>query len=393
MSKNKRELTQAVKKAAKNPKFFIVWFLLLIVFVATASLILCFFGDTLIAKFTSTTPSEYGEIDFTNGLKLDVIDVDQGDAIFISLPDGKTMLIDSGDSGSSRTKFKTYIETYYSNKPKVLDYCILTHPDSDHGYNMQYVFEYLQVNTAYRPNVYYDGVDTDIPEDAWVISETDRNKKLFYKNYIECLYSEPNCEVIVSKAGLSIDGSGYTFTFYSPNQNFYSDSNDYSPIIVLEYLGKRVCLTGDAESENESEVVSTIPECDVLKAGHHGSRTSTNDAFLNKVKPKYVLVSCGTGNSYGHPHQEFLDRVNACGSVEHVFRTDNVGTISMYINSDLANKNLIYFNCLSEEDIDGNKLTKETLIIIVDGVIFCVFVSVLFVNNAISVTKKRSKRK
>lgn len=390
MAKNKRGLEQTVKKAAKNPKFFVAWFLLLLVFVATASLILWFCGDAIINKLYPQTPSQYGEIDFSNGLKIDVIDVGQGDAIFINLPDGKTMLIDSGDSGSSRTKFTAYIEEYYSSKPKVLDYCILTHPDSDHGYNMAYVFEYLQVNTAYRPNVYFESENTEIPEGAKVLKETE---KQFYKKYVECLYSEPNCQVIVSAAGLEIEGTGYTFTFYSPNKNYYSDYNNYSPIIVLEYLGKRVCLTGDAETANEAEVVGSIPKCDVLKAGHHGSDTSSTEKFLNKVLPTYVLVSCGAGNKYGHPKPEFLERVNACPSVEHVFRTDEVGTITMYINSELVSKNLIYFNSLSEEDLNNNKLTKETLIIVADGVIVCTFIAVLVVHNAAYDTKKQRKRK
>jgi competence protein ComEC len=90
-------------------------------------------------------------------------------------------------------------------------------------------------------------------------------------------------------------------------------------------------LTGDMEERNEARLVfnnATILDADVLKAGHHGSRTSSSTAFLNAVTPELVIISLAAGNSYGHPHQEALDRISASGA-QYLLRTDIDGTITL----------------------------------------------------------------
>lgn len=110
--------------------------------------------------------------------------------------------------------------------------------------------------------------------------------------------------------------------------------NDNSVVLKLTYGDFSALLTGDMQETNEVRLVSenaTALDADVLKAGHHGSRTSSSSAFLNAVTPEVVIISLGAGNNYGHPHQEALDRLSATGT-EQIFRTDVDGTITLTTN-------------------------------------------------------------
>ena len=117
------------------------------------------------------------------------------------------------------------------------------------------------------------------------------------------------------------------FKILAPNSSSYKSLNDYSVVIRLTFGNTAFLFTGDAESTSESQILSKGFEIksDVLKVGHHGSSTSTSDRFLKSVSPKYAVISVGKGNSYGHPTQEVLGRLDSY-SVK-VYRTDEVGTI------------------------------------------------------------------
>ena len=102
-----------------------------------------------------------------------------------------------------------------------------------------------------------------------------------------------------------------------------------SVILKSTYGDTSVMFTGDAEKESEEALLKTWKaselKCDVLKAGHHGSSTSSSQEFLDAVSPKIVVISCGEGNKYGHPHKEAMDRFEAAGVT--IYRTDKHGTI------------------------------------------------------------------
>jgi beta-lactamase superfamily II metal-dependent hydrolase len=113
-----------------------------------------------------------------------------------------------------------------------------------------------------------------------------------------------------------------------------AEFNDNSVVLKLTYGQFSALLTGDMEERNEARLVSentTALDADVLKAGHHGSRTSSSSPFLDALTPEVVVISLGAGNTYGHPHQEALDRISAAGA-EHLFRTDVDGTITLTAN-------------------------------------------------------------
>jgi len=117
------------------------------------------------------------------------------------------------------------------------------------------------------------------------------------------------------------------FQVLAPNSSKYKDLNDYSIVIRFEYGNRSFMFTGDAEAHSEKEIINNGLELrsDVLKAGHHGSRSSSSNEFLKKVKPKYAIISCGKDNDYGHPHKEIIERYNKLGI--KMLRTDELGTI------------------------------------------------------------------
>jgi beta-lactamase superfamily II metal-dependent hydrolase len=113
----------------------------------------------------------------------------------------------------------------------------------------------------------------------------------------------------------------------APNSSDYEDTNDYSAVIKLTYNKTSFLLTGDAGNTSEKEMLSKGYDlkADVLKVGHHGSRTSTTAGFLEAVSPSYAVISLATSNEYGHPHKETLKKLSDANI--QVFRTDKSGTV------------------------------------------------------------------
>ena len=281
-------------------------------------------------------------------LNIYFLDVGQGDCMFIVFPDGKTMIIDSGDN-------KSYVREKISSAANKLnittfDYLLLTHSDSDHSGSMKYVFDNFEIKKVFRPNVhstYKDvsnlnpGINPEAVEGGKVQSSAT------YYNFLYSVQAEEGCEEEIfnyesdftgtySLGDISLD---YTFDFLTPtaekNQIAYSDANDYSPIVNLSYNGINIFLTGDAEKTAEAEFLRAYGakfDIDVLKVGHHGSMTSTSQAFIDAVKPEYSVICCGTGNKYMHPRQSLLDRLKAANN--KVFRTDTNGDIVLSVSAE-----------------------------------------------------------
>ena len=113
----------------------------------------------------------------------------------------------------------------------------------------------------------------------------------------------------------------------APNSDAYDELNSYSIVVLLTYGERKFLFMGDAESDSEQEILERFGNvtADVLKCGHHGSSTSTSQAFLDRVSPEYAVISCGRDNSYGHPHQETLERLDRKNVT--VYRTDQQHTV------------------------------------------------------------------
>jgi competence protein ComEC len=233
-------------------------------------------------------------------LRVHYIDVGQGDATFIEFPDDRTMLIDAGDVGYGRT-VTDYIraEGYMS-----LDYIVATHPHADHIGGMTDVLDAMSVGAVYMPRAV---AGTTVYES--LLDKID-NKGL---------------RINTARAGVNVlaDGS-LAVDMLAPNSEKYSDLNDYSAVIMITYGDTKFLFMGDAEILSENEIQGDI-RADVVKAGHHGSNSSSGQGFVDRVNASHVVISVGKGNSYNHPSSAVFKRWENSGA--SVYRTDINGTV------------------------------------------------------------------
>lgn len=236
------------------------------------------------------------------------LDVGQGDANVIELPNGEVMLIDAGIK-SSGDKIVEYIEDLgYSD----IDYVVATHPHADHIGGMAEVIASFDIGTIYMPK-------------AVSTSQT-------YEDLLETI-QDKGLSIHTGKAGVSVlDTDDLTIEMLAPVSDDYSNLNNYSIVLKITYGNTSFLYTGDAEEENLNEITGDI-HADVLKVGHHGSDTSTSASFLEKVTPSYAVISVGEGNSYGHPAEQTIQLLEEY--TQHVYRTDFNGTV--VISSDGVN--------------------------------------------------------
>ncbi len=256
-------------------------------------------------EFISDSSSE---ISTENGrLEVHFIDVGQGSCTLIVGYGStgvieNTMLIDAGYYEYG-TKVQNYIQKLGITS---LDYIIGTHPDSDHIGAMDVIVTKFDCGVILLPEYQRDDIG------AWYYFK----QAMEYKHYT---YSVPSTGSVYSF------GDGY-FTVLSPGK-VYEECNDNSIVIKLQYGDTSFLFPGDAEEIAETDMVSSGCDlsCDVYQVSHHGSNTSTSQAFLDAVSPRYAVISCGEGNDYYHPHGAVLNRLRAAG-VE-IFRTDEQGSV------------------------------------------------------------------
>ncbi len=284
----------------------------------------------------------------TGDLAIHFVNVGQGDCIIIQLPDGANMIIDAGSVYNSNT-IKSLIMDYIDNlQITVFDYMVLTHTDGDHIYYMDDIILNYEIHNFYSPS-----------------TTTSQTETKAYQAYIDARDNETGANYYINKKGLQITGQGYSIDFYSPAQDYYSDVNNYSPIMVLDYAGRKIMFVGDAEKEAEEEFLSNYPDgidVDVLKVGHHGSETSSTQEFLDAVKPEYAVICVNVQQALGkkwiHPNHDVLARL---ANMEcEVYRTDLRGNVVLYITS----LGQMQFVCTMEESESGLIKPVETSTVI-----------------------------
>lgn len=248
------------------------------------------------------TEDEKENYTFSEKLEVHYIDINQGDCTLIKLGD-KAMLIDAGNNG-----YGTMVKQYLKKQGvKKLDYVIGTHPDADHIGGLDVAIYNFDCGTIIMPDY---SKDTKTYDD---VIQTVKNK---------------NYKITEPTAGKVYEFGEAKFTILSPLHYDYGDNaNNYSVSILLEYGNNRFLFTGDCEEEAEMDMLEQYPDlhADVFKAAHHGSNTANSYEFLEAVSPEYIVISCGEGNTYGHPHAEILNNARAMGI--KIFRTDEQGTI------------------------------------------------------------------
>jgi competence protein ComEC len=238
------------------------------------------------------------------------IDVGQGDSILIKSKD-KNVLIDAGE----RNKGEEVALYLKENKVEKLDYIIATHPHSDHIGGLPYIIENFQVSEVIVPEI----IDEKVP-----------TTQIYYE-FLESV-SKKGLLLTPARVGDKYDlGSSY-FEILSPKGNDYDDLNDYSVVINLNHKNNNFLLCGDAETKVEKEMLNDklLRDVDVLKAGHHGSSSSSSNDFLEKIMPEYFVVMCGEGNSYNHPSEKTIEKFASYS--KNIYRTDINGNIMFLSN-------------------------------------------------------------
>ncbi len=236
-------------------------------------------------------------------IELHIINVGQGDSVLIKTEAGN-ILIDAG-TGESEEALSHYLS---SVGVESFEYCIFTHPHEDHIGGADMIIEDYDVRNVIISPVVTTTKTFDVLIDALERSEA---------NVIE---AHPDSKYKVGEVEIMIMG---------PIKLYDRDLNNSSVITRINYGAVRMMFTGDAERTQEGDVLDRYSifdlDCDFLKMGHHGSSTSSCEAFMNAVSPSVAAISCGVNNKYGHPHRETIEKLDSLGIEYH--RTDEMGDI------------------------------------------------------------------
>ncbi|ENZ35856.1 MULTISPECIES: ComEC/Rec2 family competence protein [Clostridium] len=264
----------------------------------TLLLLLCFFYSLLTKKFNSYKVNP-------NLMYVHYINVDQGDAILIQV-NNKNLLIDSGPKSHKKQLVKFLNDLNISK----LDYVIATHPHEDHIGNMNTVLNSYKVQSFYAPKVY-----------SYTKS---------FEQMIDSLKSN-NLKITPIKRGCNTINLGFqtNVEVFSPINDTYDNENNYSPVIKISFGNNSFLFTGDAEKEIEDKLILLNDDlkADILKVSHHGSSSSTSDSFLNRVSPKYAVISVGKNNIYDHPNDTIISKLNTYNI--DILRTDIQNNITL----------------------------------------------------------------
>lgn len=397
------------KKQQFNKKVFLTKFLLIVLLGAILGVSLLFTAQIegllgIGSKSSSISTKE----EIVGDLKVHYLNVGQGDCTFIELPDNTTMMIDA-----SVANYSEHIIEYVENLGVTqIDYFILTHSDNDHVGGAEAIFNAFEIKNVYRPfqiavekvsDDVYQPIQSEMLADYYgtktavmgsvKTQEVVTAKNASYQKFIKCAYSETYTEnsqtkranVYVSNDGMTIgDNSLFTFEFFAPfidetyvdfdydeTQTYgrptksYADdqANNSSSVMLLEYDETTFLFTGDANSDLEDDLINSLTtdekerfkNVDVMQAGHHGSKRSNGEEFLAIVSPNYFVVSAGKDNSYGHPHEEVVTRLNSIShtvsdyflityeSNDILFGFDESGSLVYTANAGGSGKTIYYW--------------------------------------------------
>ncbi len=250
-------------------------------------------------------------------LELTAIDVGQGEALLLALPDGKTMMVDAGGlpdyGGSVRSTFdigEHVVSPYlWSRSIQKIDVLAVSHLDADHAGGVPALLRNFTVRELWlagdQSRAEYTDLEGLARRHGAAIVELRRNDRRLV-------------------GGVEFEVLGPSGTGHRPGGRALS-SNDSSLVLQARFGEHRFLLTGDVEERGELELLSTsgVAQVDVLKVAHHGSRTSSHRAFLERLRPTFGVISAGYRNTYRHPHEEVLNRLTGSGVT--ILRTDLEG--------------------------------------------------------------------
>ncbi len=245
-----------------------------------------------------------------NLLEIHFIDVGQGDGILIKTPNDETIIIDGGPYDD----FSKKISAKLPYRKRNIDLLVITHAHQDHYLGLINVLENYRVD-----NIIYSGYDADFSDYVYLMS----------------LIKEKNINLITAQHGktISLDENIILKTLYPISQkNEEKDINNTSVVLKLSYKSFDAIFTGDLTCIGETEILKheTNLESEILKVGHHGSKGSSCNPFVEKVKPETAIIQVGLDNKFGHPNKETVTRINKF--TQNIIRTDELGNILILSN-------------------------------------------------------------
>ena len=292
---------------------------------------------------TQPPPASGGE------LTVRILDVGpiNGDAMLISSPAGKTVLIDAGDT----TKGKAVVEALKRNNIQQLDYFIATHPHPDHIGGAAEVFKAVKVlnviDNGQPPSVPAELVAATSQKSVGAKKQAKPTKPAktstltkFYDDYKAAVTSS-GAHYETARPGTKYDlGGGALLMILAPSEPFFTkdkmstggnEANANSIVARLDYGSFSMLLAGDAEEQTEHRLLTKDLDLQsrVIKIPHHGSKYASSKDFLDRVRPEVAIISCGAWNRYGHPSQAVLDRLRAANPNMKLYRTDLQGEITI----------------------------------------------------------------
>lgn len=237
-------------------------------------------------------------------LRIDVIDVGNADSILVRNQD-KSLLIDAGENEDGDTVVN-YLKAQGIGK---LDYVMATHADADHIGGMAQVVESFDIDTF---------IMAFMPEGHTPTTKT-------YENLLNAL-AEKDMTVTEAKPGVSYALGEAVLDILGPVRDF-EETNNQSVVCRITFGTRKFLFMGDAEKEAEEALMEAVTDlsADFLKLGHHGSSGSTQEKFLDRVSPRYAVITCGAGNPYGHPNEKTLERLESRDIA--YYRSDLNGTV------------------------------------------------------------------
>lgn len=248
-------------------------------------------------------------------LTITMLDVGQGDCIWIETDTGHHYLIDGGSTSEKKLGEYTLVPFLKQTGTSEIDAVFLTHLDKDHTSG---VLELLEDDSGIE-------VHKIVIAKAVIRDES-------YEELVALCRSK-HVAIMYAEAGDVLTDGKLRLEVLHPSADYVTDSkNAYSLVMKLEYGGFHALFTGDVEEDGENLVVNSLPEnweCHLYKVAHHGSRNSNTLALLEQIKPKLAIISCEEDNSYGHPHEETLERLSEVGS--KVMITKDCGAITVKI--------------------------------------------------------------
>lgn len=267
-------------------------------------------------------------------LEMTVLNIGQGDCIYIAFPDGKNMMMDIGSELKSTSPWNHANEFLQSKNVTQIDYLFITHGDYDHIRDAKKLLDNYEIKSLYMP------LDKAQDSNTWLnLLEAAREETYTAEDgtTVDAAYNN-------NVGAYTISGENWEMKCYSFDEADYPSGtnaekiNAVSPICLLEYAERTIVLTGDANEMTEEYVLAKgyldNIDTDILKVGHHGSTSSTTQAFLDKIDAEFAIISTnGTrevpNESYGHPTKDLLARLD--GYTDAVPDADYNGFREIYI--------------------------------------------------------------